>query len=414
MANSDKLKVLFINHSVRDGGPGRSLFYILKYLDRSKIEPFVLIPKDDFFSDDLKAEGMYQNVIVDERFPENIQRPRLEFEALANLKKKFSFVAQVVKIISIFINIVDLVSLIKDSPHVVKKNNIDVIYCNGTIAKIVGAFIGRKNNTDIIWHVRNIQQTWFLSFVIKSLSKFRCVKSIICVSNATAEQFDEVKEKVHVVYNGLDPSDFSKRGVKELLRKEFDISPDTVVIGSTGRVVKRKGYIDFIDTAKKVLDEIENKESVKFVIVGDTPYFFPVNHLNELKEHADALGISENFVFTGYKKDVKPYLRGFDIFVIPSNYPDPFPRSLIEAKSFSLPVIGFRIGGIAEAIEDAKTGFLCEKDGFDEMKDNVKTLIKDEKLRKSMGRNGRKRVLKLYSAKERSKDIQDIILEQKF
>ncbi len=411
MSNSEKLKVLFINHSVRDGGPGRSLFYILKYLDRSKIEPFILIPKDDYFSDDLKAEGMYQNVIVDERFPENIQRPRVENKAFDNLKNKFNFVAQLVKIISIFINVVDLISLIKDSHEIFRKNEIDVIYCNGTIAKIAGAFMGRKNKTDVIWHVRNIQQTWFLSFVIKSLSRFKCVKKIICVSNATAAQFDEVRDKVHVVYNGLDPSDFSKRGVKELLRAEFDIASDTVVVGSTGRVVKRKGYIDFINTAKKVLDEGNYKEKVKFVIVGDTPYFFPVNHLKELKEHADAIGVSENFVFTGYKKDVKPYLKGFDIFVIPSNYPDPFPRSLIEAKSFSLPVVGFRIGGIAEAIEDGKTGYLCEKDGFNEMKDHIKTLINDEKLRKRMGKNARSRVLKLYAAEDRSKDIQDIILE---
>ena len=51
-------KVLFINHSVRDGGPGRSLFYILKYLDKDKIDPYVLIPKDDLFSDMLKKEAL--------------------------------------------------------------------------------------------------------------------------------------------------------------------------------------------------------------------------------------------------------------------------------------------------------------------------------------------------------------------
>lgn len=411
MTNSKKLKVLFINHSVRDGGPGRSLFYILKYLNREKIDPYVLIPKDDFFSDDLKSEGMYKNIIVDERFPENIQRPRVENNALNNFKNKFNFVSQVSKIISIFINVVDLISLVKDSNHLINANKIDVIYCNGTIAKIVGAFIGRKNKTDVIWHVRNIQQTKFLSFVIKRLSKLKCVKKIICVSNATAAQFDEVKEKVRVVYNGLDPLDFSKRGVKELLRSEFGISPETIVIGSTGRVVKRKGYEDFINVAKQILEEGNFKDKVKFVIVGDTPYFFPVNHLDQLKEHAKALGIEKNFVFTGYKKDVKPYLKGFDIFVIPSNYPDPFPRSLIEAKSFSLPVVGFRIGGIAEAIEDGKTGFLCKKDGFAEMKDHIKTLIDDEKLRKKMGRNARARVVKLYAAEDRSNDIQNIIFE---
>ena len=69
-----KTNVLFINHSVRDGGPGRSLLYILKYIDREKINPFVLVPKHDIFSESLKSEGIFENVIVDPRFPENIQK----------------------------------------------------------------------------------------------------------------------------------------------------------------------------------------------------------------------------------------------------------------------------------------------------------------------------------------------------
>ena len=54
---SSSPRVLFINHSIRDGGPGKSLYYILRFLDRAKITPFVLIPKDDVFSERLKAEG---------------------------------------------------------------------------------------------------------------------------------------------------------------------------------------------------------------------------------------------------------------------------------------------------------------------------------------------------------------------
>ena len=46
----EKTNVLFINHSVRDGGPGRSLLYILKYIDRKKINPFVLVPKHTTYS----------------------------------------------------------------------------------------------------------------------------------------------------------------------------------------------------------------------------------------------------------------------------------------------------------------------------------------------------------------------------
>ena len=117
--------------------------------------------------------------------------------------------------------------------------------------------------------------------------------------------------------------------------------------------------MDFVDTAHRLVSDGSMKEKIKFVIVGDTPWFFPKNHLRELEDYTEKLGVRDNFIFTGYRKDVRPYLKDFDLFVIPSNYPDPFPRSVIEAMAFSLPVVGFSIGGIAEAVEDGETGFLC-------------------------------------------------------
>ena len=75
----DKLpNVLFINHSVRDGGPGRSLYYILKYIDKTRLNPYVLVPRHDVFSDLVRNLGLGDNIIIDSRFPENILRPRFE------------------------------------------------------------------------------------------------------------------------------------------------------------------------------------------------------------------------------------------------------------------------------------------------------------------------------------------------
>ena len=62
-------RVLFINHSIRDGGPGKSLYYILRFINRGKLTPCVLIPKDDVVSERLKAAGLYENIIIDGRFP---------------------------------------------------------------------------------------------------------------------------------------------------------------------------------------------------------------------------------------------------------------------------------------------------------------------------------------------------------
>ena len=406
-------RVLFINHSIRDGGPGKSLFYILKYLDRSQIIPYVLIPKDEVFSERLKAEGIYENIILDKRFPENLKRPRLGIAFQKEGNNQTGYLDTLMKFLSVLLNIIDMLSLIVTSPFWLRKSKIDVIYCNGTQAKVVGALIGFVNWCPVIWHVRNIQQTKLLGYVINTLSKLSVVRRIICVSSATAKPFAQVKQKVRVIYNGVDIENYNPATIEGELRAKYNLSNETIVVGSTGRIVPRKGYDLFIKSAKIVIDQLDEKSrDIKFVIVGDTPYFFQDDHLSYLKKLVTQNGLDDYFIFTGYKKEVKEYLKDFDIFVIPSNYPDPFPRSVIEAMAFELPSIGFKgAGGIVESIDDGVTGFLCDPGDVAQLGDYILELVKDVDLRNKMGVAGRKRVKDNFLAIDRTKDIQRNILE---
>jgi hypothetical protein len=83
------LRILFLNHLVRDGGPGRSLFYMLRCIDKTKIASFVLVPREDVFTELLRNAGLGDKIIVEEKFPENVLRPRFRSNRLSTqvLKK---------------------------------------------------------------------------------------------------------------------------------------------------------------------------------------------------------------------------------------------------------------------------------------------------------------------------------------
>ena len=66
-----KKNILFINHSVRDGGPGRSLFYLLKHFDYEQFNVFALLPSKDIFSEKLEENGLNVKEIINNNFPEN-------------------------------------------------------------------------------------------------------------------------------------------------------------------------------------------------------------------------------------------------------------------------------------------------------------------------------------------------------
>lgn len=406
-------RVLFINHSIRDGGPGKSLFYILKFLDRTKITPYVLIPKDDVFSERLKGEGIYENIIKDKRFPENLKRPWFSSdEEEESGGRSRSYYHKLLHVLSILLNIMDLFSLVVTSPFLLRKHRIDLIYCNGTQAKIVGAMMGLVNRRPVIWHVRNIQQTRLLGGIVNSCAALPAVRRIICVSGATAGQFRHGREKLVVIHNGIDIGDYDPETTEGEVRSGYGLSRKTVIVGSTGRIVPRKGYEHFVRSAARAIKELrEKKGDVRFVIVGDTPHFFRDNHLAYIKSLVAELGLEDYFIFTGFRKDVRPCLKDFDIFVIPSNYPDPFPRSVIEAMSYELPVVGFGVGGIVESVADGVTGILNQPGNTEDMGRAILKLIEDPKLRKSMGRAGRKRVRSDFSADVIAHKIEKEILD---
>jgi len=405
-------RVLFINHSVRDGGPGRSLYYLLKYIDKNKIDSQVLIPKHDVFTDLLKKEGLDGNIIIERKFPENIKRRRLTKHKLFSTNHEENHPSKIVKFLGVLFNLIDLITLVITSPFSSHITKADVIYCNGTQAKIVGTFIGLLNRSPVIWHVRNIQQTKILWTTINLLSMLPVVKRIICVSNAAADQFRYSKNKITVVHNGIDLDDYNPKRISGVLRNEYDIPNDVVIVGSTGRIVPRKGYEYFVKAASIVCKNLRGiSRKVKFVVVGDTPHFFLNNHLESIKRLVKEQELEEFFIFTGYKQDIRPYLKDFDIFVIPSNYPDPFPRTVIEASSFALPVVGFRIGGMVESVAHDETGMLCDPGNEKQMSESILRLIQSNSLRESMGVAGRVRANKLFSAKDISKRVEENILE---
>ena len=379
-----KKNILFLNHSVRDGGPGKSLFYLLKHFDYSSYNVNVLIPSKNNFSENIEKNNLNVNQIIDKNFPENLKKPNLNM--FGNSIPLF--------FIDILINILRLVFLSITIKDIIKDNKIDLLYCNGTQAKIFGAIIGKIYNIKTVWHVRNIQKSFLLSWFINSFSKFNNVSKIICVSKATSNQF-KINNKNIEINNGVDTSEFSLRSVNSKLREEYNIDSKKIIIGTAGRIVPRKGFDYFIEVCKQISHEF--KKDCIFVIVGDTPFYFKQKIMENLKTMVKEYNLEDKFIFTGYKNDVDSYIADFDIFFIPSRYPDPFPRVVVESMALSKPIVGFDIGGIGEAIDDGINGFSI--DTKDNPINKLIGLIENDDLRLNMGFNSRKKAVNNYDSR---------------
>jgi glycosyltransferase involved in cell wall biosynthesis len=411
-----KVRVLFINDTARNGGPGRSLHSILKFLDPAVVHRAVVLPREGSIGALLTADG----VVDDLHFvPDLVENP---IEPWGRAIERHDYdAARALKAVRIAGNTLKATRALARLSQLVRRGRFDLIYCNGTSANFAGAALAAWTGVPALWHARYTSIPRAVAGLHARLSAGRGVRRIVCVSRAVAALFDHCAHKVAVVHNAVDVGSFDASLVPGALRSELGLGSDVVIFGSHGRVLRRKGYVEMAQAARVVLDRMTEAQRarVAFVVVGDTPQDFRPDHVAECRALVTSLGIEARFKMLGFRQDVRPLVVDFDVAVVPSVYSDPLPRAVIESMALSKPVIAFDVGGVVEMLEAGVAGELVrfEREGEGASALAVRSLAdamfryaQDPLLRARQGRAARARVERDFDARAHARRIQDEIV----
>ena len=104
--------------------------------------------------------------------------------------------------------------------------------------------------------------------------------------------------------------------------------------------------------------------------------------------------LDNDLFYIGEKYDYEKYIELLksDIFVFLSSN-DIWGLVILEAMQCELPVISYNVGAVSDMVEDGITGFLVEKKNIKQLVEKIEILIKDESLRREMGKAGRQKFL---------------------
>ena len=404
-----RLRVLFINDTAQNGGPGRSLHSILKFLDPRVIHRTVVLPRRGAVSDLLERGDAVDELIFEPNLVENPiepwNRPMSRDDFGASLGRRSLRLAG---------NLARAVMGFTRMSKLAKHGGYDLIYCNGTSADFAGGILSAATSVPALWHVRYTSVPALVAPIHRRLSASTGVRRIVCVSSAAAALFPHCQGKTRVLHNAVDVEEFSQGAFVPRLRRELGLPCDAVVFGSHGRVLRRKGYIEFLTAAKLALSRMTAEEArrARFVIVGDTPQDFFPDHLAECRALANTLGLDDHVHFLGFQEDVRPYVGEFDVAVVPSIYADPLPRSVIESMAMGKPVIAFDVGGVSEMIEHGVTGTLVRSSppDVDELAAQIVRYHRHPEQRARQGRAARSAVARSFDARVHARAIQAEIL----
>ncbi len=201
-------------------------------------------------------------------------------------------------------------------------------------------------------------------------------------------------ERIAICPNGLDFPEGKERGSGK--------GPFQILFLSN--LLKDKGFEDLLDACA-----ILRKDGLPFCCHFVGAPSAAVSEADFLR-CVEARNLTETVVYDGpkYGKDKMEALKKAHVLVHPTRE-DCFPLVILEAMAAGLPVISTREGGIPDEVEDGITGILCEKRNPADIAGALKCLIEDDALRERMGRAGRERYERLFTASRFERRMTEIL-----
>ncbi|MDI6869753.1 MAG: glycosyltransferase [Bacillota bacterium] len=277
-----------------------------------------------------------------------------------------------------------------------RRRRFDLVHVHGFKASLPGRVAAALFGTPVVYTVHN--------FVLEAAGGFRrrlylwCERALaplttryIAVSEALRRDLDArariAPGRISVVYNGVPPHSPAPPGALAALRQELGLSDEVRVILCVARLVPEKG-VDVLLRAVAALREASRVGDplppFRLLVAGEGP------RGETLRMLAGQLGLEDQVAFLGHRPDVPALLDLADVVALPSRA-EGLSLFLVEALVAGRPVVAARAGGIAEVVEDGKSGLLVPVEDPLALAAAVRRLLTDRSLATRLGEGARER-----------------------
>lgn len=182
-------------------------------------------------------------------------------------------------------------------------------------------------------------------------------EAVIAVSNSVQGYIlknypKTTSTKVQVIHRGVNETTYSIDFVPSadwitVWKKTYPTLDGRTLLLMPGRLTRWKGQEDFIKLIAKL---IGLGHPVHGLIAGD-PHPKKIAFLEELKDLAATLGVTENLTFLGHRSDLREIMAVSDVVYSLSTDPEAFGRVSLEALALGKPVVAYNHGGVAEQLQ---------------------------------------------------------------
>ncbi len=155
------------------------------------------------------------------------------------------------------------------------------------------------------------------------------------------------RARIRVLYTGVDLARFRPArspGERAEARRALGIATEGPVVLFAGSGFQRKGLRFLLEA----MSRLRLVSGLRLWVLGK-------GNVGRARLQAERLGILDRVHFPGVVTDPERWMAAADLFVLPTIY-DPFSNACLEAMACGLPVATTRANGVAEIMEEWRTG----------------------------------------------------------
>jgi glycosyltransferase involved in cell wall biosynthesis len=180
----------------------------------------------------------------------------------------------------------------------------------------------------------------------------RRVDAVVSVSHDTLRRWEGTglpADGAQVALTGIDLDEYrpASAAERETTRRAFELEPDAFLVLYAGRIGREKGVDVLVRAFREVASRVPGS---RLVVVGSPSLGADptdsARYVDELRELGRGLPVT----WFEAQRDVRPLIQCADVAVVPSLWPEPLPRAVLEPLACGVPVVASRVGGNPEVM----------------------------------------------------------------
>ena len=223
---------------------------------------------------------------------------------------------------------------------------------------------------------------------------FDTADRVVFVADATRRDWANAgySGQAHVIPTTIDSAALTGEANtdRRAFRKKIGVAESDLLVLAVGTLCTRKGQEDLVSALGALPTDIVSR--LRFVLLGDSE----AEYGSLLRYHARRLPPErrERLRFVPATSKVSDFYRGADLLVL-SSRAESYPRVILEAMAFALPIVATPVDGVVEQVEDGNSAIFYAPGDIPALCHAIESLATQPDLRNSLGQSAKTRLARL-------------------